>query len=163
MQHFTLLFLSAALLVLAGCQTTTKPEVATKPAATATTPLPHNAANRMSVRPAVSAASVPSLPVTTVLLNSWGSAPICNALDESDRMRDAQAERRACAAPIGQKVTWNNPDTGASGTVVAIRDGYDASGAYCRDFVQTLTVKGQTQQRQSKACQRSDGSWAAGS
>lgn len=59
----------------------------------------------------------------------------------------------------GQQITWNNPQSGNSGTITPIRDGYAASGSYCRRFQQTITVGGQKQQAYGKACQQPDGSW----
>ena len=80
-------------------------------------------------------------------------------LDSGDRMAAAKAVARVQTAPIGQQVTWNNPDSGNSGTIVAIREGYAASGAYCREFQQTVTTGGAPQQSYGKACQQPDGSW----
>jgi len=80
-------------------------------------------------------------------------------LDDGDRAAEASAERRAFVAPIGQQVTWNNPQNDHAGTITPLRDGYDAAGTYCREFRQTTTVGGQNQQSYAKACQQPDGSW----
>jgi surface antigen len=46
------------------------------------------------------------------------------------------------------------------GTVTATRDGTDqATGAYCREYQQTVVVGGQTQQAYGTACRQPDGSW----
>jgi len=94
-----------------------------------------------------------------VLLGGWAGNEIGSSLDQADRQKDQQAEKRAYNAPIGQQVTWNNPDSGASGTIIPIHDGYTNNGAYCRDFSQTITVNGQQRHGADKACQQPDGSW----
>ena len=81
------------------------------------------------------------------------------ALDESDRHEAAKALARATTAPLGQKVTWSNPQSGHSGVIIPLHDAYDASGAYCREFQQTLVFSGEQKQTRAKACQQQDGSW----
>ncbi len=96
-----------------------------------------------------------------VLLGAWAGDRIGASLNDSDRSHDRMAENRAYTAPIGQQVTWANPDTSASGTITPYHDGYSANGAYCRDFQQSVSVNGQQQQGRVKACQQPDGSWQA--
>ena len=61
---------------------------------------------------------------------------------------------------IGQQVAWRNPDNGNQGTVTPIREGNDTStGAYCREYQQTVTVNGRTEQAYGTACRQPDGSW----
>lgn len=80
-------------------------------------------------------------------------------VDDADRRRAESAEKRAYTAPVGQQITWNNPENGNSGTITPVRDGYAANGAYCREFQQTIIVGGKQQQGFGKACQQPDGSW----
>lgn len=94
-----------------------------------------------------------------VLLGGWLGNEIGSSLDRADRVEARQAESRAYAAPIGQQITWNNPQSGNSGTITPTRDGYASNGAYCREFQQTITVGGQRQQGYGRACQQPDGSW----
>jgi surface antigen len=94
-----------------------------------------------------------------VLLGGWAGNEIGAEMDNNDRMKDRQAEQRAYTAPVGQQVTWNNPDTGHSGTILPVHDGYAPTGAYCRDFQQTILIDGQQRQGYGKACQQPDGSW----
>jgi surface antigen len=82
-------------------------------------------------------------------------------MSEADRAHNREAENRASHAPIGQMVTWNNPADGNSGTIVAMHDGYSPSGAYCREYRQSVTIAGQQRQGQVKACQQADGGWKA--
>lgn len=89
-----------------------------------------------------------------LLGNSIGAS-----LDNADRAQMASAESRAYNAPVGQQITWNNPQSGNSGVIVPVRDGYDRGGAYCREFNQKVTIGGQTQSAYGTACQQPDGSW----
>lgn len=97
--------------------------------------------------------------LTGVLLGGFLGNMAGGTIDDRDRERAAAAEQRAYTAPIGQQITWNNPNNGNSGTIVPTRDGYDQSGAYCREFQQTIVVSGRQQQGYGKACQQPDGSW----
>ncbi len=81
------------------------------------------------------------------------------SMDEVDRIQAQQAQVQAASAPIGQTIVWNNPGTGNSGSVTPVRDGTTASGDYCREFQQTVTIGGRTQQTYGTACRQSDGTW----
>jgi surface antigen len=80
-------------------------------------------------------------------------------LDKADQAAMVGAEQRAHAAPIGQTITWNNPDTGNHGTVTPTRDGTASNGQYCREYQQTVVVAGKEQQAYGTACRQPDGSW----
>lgn len=97
--------------------------------------------------------------LTGVLLGGFLGNMAGSTVDERDRDMAARAERRAYSAPVGQQITWNNPNNGNSGVIVPVRDGYDQGGAYCREFQQTITVGNQKQQGYGRACQQPDGSW----
>ncbi len=94
-----------------------------------------------------------------VVLGGWLGNEIGASLDKADRAEISRAESRAYSAPIGQQITWNNPQSGNAGTITPVRDGYASDGAYCREFQQTITVGGQKQQGYGRACQQPDGSW----
>lgn len=94
-----------------------------------------------------------------VVLGGWLGNEIGASLDKADYAYMGSANSRAYAAPIGQQITWNNPQSGNAGTITPIRDGYANDGAYCREFQQSITVGGQKQQGYGRACQQPDGSW----
>jgi len=94
-----------------------------------------------------------------VVLGGWLGNEIGASLDNADRAAMGGATSRAYSAPIGQQITWNNPQSGNAGTITPVRDGYANDGAYCREFQQTITVGGQKQQGYGRACQQPDGSW----
>ena len=81
------------------------------------------------------------------------------SLDELDRLKSDQAYKSAQTAPVGQTISWNNPDSGNRGTVTPVRDGTSSSGQYCREFQQTVTIGNKTEEAYGTACRQPDGSW----
>lgn len=81
------------------------------------------------------------------------------SMDELDRMKAHQAQEYAYAAPIGESIVWNNPDSGNYGNVTSVRDGYTDSGRYCREFQTEVTVDGGKEQGYGTACRQEGGSW----
>ena len=72
----------------------------------------------------------------------------------------SRASQQAVAAPIGETITWSNPQSGNYGTVTPTREGYQSTtGAYCREYQQEIVVGGQRQQGYGQACRQPDGSW----
>lgn len=95
-----------------------------------------------------------------VLLGALVGSEVGASLDQADRMYMQQAQTKAYSAPIGEQIAWNNPESGNSGTYVAVKDGTSkTSGRYCREYQQTVTVGGQQQSAYGTACQQPDGSW----
>lgn len=94
-----------------------------------------------------------------VLIGALVGSEIGRTMDEVDRQRAQQAYTQATTAPVGQTITWSNPETGNYGTVTPTRDGTKATGEYCREFQQTVVVGGQQEQAYGVACRRPDGSW----
>lgn len=68
-----------------------------------------------------------------------------------------QAQIDATTAPVGSTIIWN--EANASGGVSVLRDGHSSAGEYCREFLQTVTVGGRSEQGYGTACQQPDGSW----
>ncbi len=94
-----------------------------------------------------------------VLIGALVGSQIGRGLDDVDKMKANQAITKAQAAPLGETIAWNNPNTGNSGTITPVRDGTSSSGAYCREFQQSVTVGGKTQDAYGTACRQPDGSW----
>jgi surface antigen len=59
----------------------------------------------------------------------------------------------------GETSTWNNPDSGNSGTITPQTTYKDDDGKDCRDFESTITVDGKTEVAHGRACRQPDGSW----
>lgn len=93
------------------------------------------------------------------LLGAYVGSEVGKSLDKADQAYAGRAEARAHTAPIGQTISWNNPDSGNSGTYVPVRDGTDQSGNYCREYQTSVNIGGQTEQAYGTACRQPDGSW----
>ena len=94
-----------------------------------------------------------------VLLGGLMGSEIGRSMDDVDRMKANQAITHAQSAPLGETITWNNPNNDHSGTITPTRDGYSNTGNYCREFNQTVTIGGKTQDAYGVACRQPDGTW----
>ena len=95
-----------------------------------------------------------------VLAGAWLGNEVGKSLDRADRIAAARtAQVTLESAPTGQTATWSNPDSGHSGTVTPVRTYQEPSGAYCREYQQSVTVGGQTERAYGTACRQPDGSW----
>ncbi len=94
-----------------------------------------------------------------VLLGALIGSDIGKSLDQADMMYADQANVQAHNVPVGETISWNNPESGNSGAVTPTRDGYSSAGRYCREYQQTIVVGGQEQKAFGTACQQPDGSW----
>ncbi|HYE50324.1 MAG TPA: RT0821/Lpp0805 family surface protein [Azospirillaceae bacterium] len=93
------------------------------------------------------------------LLGALAGSEIGASLDRADRLALEQNTQRAYSAPLNQPIVWNNPNNGNSVVVTPTREGRTTGGSYCREFQQTITVGGRTEQAYGTACQQPDGSW----
>ncbi|MBP7670622.1 RT0821/Lpp0805 family surface protein [Ferrovibrio sp. MS7] len=94
------------------------------------------------------------------MLGALLGSEVGKSLDNADRQYLGQANQRAFeTARSGTAVTWRNPDSGNYGTVVPQPAYQTASGDYCREFQQTISVGGQSQQGYGTACRQPDGTW----
>ncbi len=94
------------------------------------------------------------------LLGALIGSEIGRSMDEVDRMQAEQAYGQAQAAPIGQTIAWDNPDTGNYGSVTPTREGKQTgTGQYCREFQQTVVIGGKQEDAYGIACRQPDGSW----
>jgi surface antigen len=83
------------------------------------------------------------------------------ALDDEDRRRAYAAQMQALdAGPSGAPVAWRNPDDGRYGNVVP-GPAYQANGATCRQYTETIYIDGSPQIARGTACRNPDGTWTA--
>ncbi len=94
-----------------------------------------------------------------VLLGTLVGSEIGRSLDAADRMQMEQAQQESYARPIGETVSWSNPESGNSGTYTATREGTSNLGRYCREYTQTIYIDGQAETGVGTACQNDDGTW----
>ncbi|MEZ5918602.1 MAG: RT0821/Lpp0805 family surface protein [Alphaproteobacteria bacterium] len=94
-----------------------------------------------------------------VLLGTLLGSEIGRSLDQADMAYANQAAHRAYSAPVGETISWNNPESGNYGTYTPVRDGRSSTGRYCREYQQTIIVGGRKEEGYGTACQQPDGSW----
>lgn len=94
-----------------------------------------------------------------VLLGALVGSEIGKSLDRADMAYANRAQQRAYTAPVGETISWSNPESGNYGTYTPTREGRSTSGRYCREYSQTINVGGRQQQAYGQACQQPDGSW----
>lgn len=82
---------------------------------------------------------------------------ILNYLNEEQQREHEAAQIAATTAPIGERIIWQ--ENGASGSVVATREGTTSSGRYCREFQQDVSIGGRNEEAYGTACRNPDGSW----
>jgi len=62
----------------------------------------------------------------------------------------------------GTPVSWNNPSTGARGTVTPVRTWKTANGTYCRSYRERIRLAtGKTVSNEGVACRTSNAVWKA--
>jgi surface antigen len=93
------------------------------------------------------------------LLGALVGSEIGRTMDDVDKMKAERAYTQATAAPVGEEIAWANPDSGNHGAVEPTRDGTSSSGKYCREFRQSVTIGGQSEEAYGVACRQPDGSW----
>lgn len=94
-----------------------------------------------------------------VLVGALIGSEIGKSLDNADRQYMSGAVSQAHNAPVGEPISWNNPQSGNHGTILATKDGYSSSGKYCREYQQTIYVGGKEETAYGQACRQPDGSW----
>ena len=94
-----------------------------------------------------------------VFIGALLGSEIGRSMDDVDRLKAEQAINQAHSTPIGNTITWNNAESGNSGTVTPTRDGTSDSGEYCREFQQTVVIGGKTEEGYGIACRQPDGTW----
>jgi surface antigen len=96
---------------------------------------------------------------TGVFIGALIGSKIGRYLDEVDRIRARDANIMAQTSPIGQRISWSNPQSNHYGNTIATRDGHSKSGKYCREFYQTISIGNRTEKAYGTACRQPDGSW----
>jgi surface antigen len=95
-----------------------------------------------------------------VLLGGLMGGAIGDALDQRDKELAYQQQQSALeSSGVGQTSTWQNPDSGNSGTYTPTRTYQNSQGQPCREFQQTIQVAGNSEEGFGTACRQSDGTW----
>ena len=94
------------------------------------------------------------------LAGAYLGSEVGKSLDKADRLAMKQTAQTALEKnQIGQTSKWSNPDSGNNGDVTPTRTYKTASGNSCREYQQTVTIGGKTEQAFGRACRQPDGSW----
>ncbi len=94
------------------------------------------------------------------LAGAYMGSEVGKSLDRADRLAMQQTSQNALETnPVGRASSWRNPDSGHSGTVTPTRTYQTASGENCREYQQTVTIAGKTENAYGKACRQPDGTW----
>lgn len=95
-----------------------------------------------------------------VVLGALIGSEIGASLDRADMNHMSRAQTNAHSAPIGQTISWNNPDSGHGGDITPVRDGKDTtSNRYCREYKNTIIIDGREEIGVGTACQNPDNTW----
>jgi surface antigen len=102
--------------------------------------------------------------IAAIMLGTLAGAAIGNSLGASLDRVDKQymtstSQNTLESARTGQTMQWRNPDSGHYGTITPTNTIQTNDGRYCREYTQTVSVGGKTQQAYGKACRQPDGTW----
>jgi surface antigen len=89
------------------------------------------------------------------------SNPLSRALDSED-WRRAKAALSTALDPQGngETVNWDNPQSGAKGSFVAVAAAYPADDGICRAFISNVSAKQAAESLQGTACRDKLGEWS---
>jgi surface antigen len=71
----------------------------------------------------------------------------------------ARAAAAQALATDGKSVPWQNPSTGARGTITPIANAYTQDGFVCRDFLASYVHQGAESWLQGEGCRVHQGKW----
>ncbi|MCB1385907.1 MAG: hypothetical protein KDJ80_08185 [Nitratireductor sp.] len=81
------------------------------------------------------------------------------APSDTDAIRTAVAGAMAAEGDAGYLLSWDNPETGNSGTISAINEFAGSQGLACREFSTTLDNYAGVTLYRGEACESRKGSW----
>lgn len=94
------------------------------------------------------------------VLGAIAGSEIGRVMDENDRLRAEQATQEALEFyPSGDAVSWDNPDSGYSGSTVPQPAFRSDTGETCRRYTQTIEIDGQLERAEGVACRQPNGYW----
>ena len=94
------------------------------------------------------------------LAGAWLGGSVGRRLDAADRQyMQTTTQQSPETNKSGYQSEWINPDSGNKGTVTPQPAYKNADDRYCREFRQTVTIAGKTEEAYGTACRQPDGSW----
>ncbi len=98
------------------------------------------------------------------VLGVFLGSEVGKSLDKADQTYASQTHQKALEkSPTGNTEEWRDPDSGHSGSVTPTYTFRKGDGQYCREYQQTVTVGGRTENAYGTACRQPDGSWQVAS
>ena len=82
---------------------------------------------------------------------------LLDMVDEQAQREHEAAQIAATTAEVGERIYWDTDD--AHGYVETTRQGTSSRGLQCREYQQSITVGGETEEAYGSACLQPDGSW----
>lgn len=93
------------------------------------------------------------------LIGALVGSEVGKSLDRADKLQMERSTQTALeTAPSGRATSWNNPDSGHSGTITPTSTFYRGD-LPCREFTSMVTIDGKNQPAKGTACRQSDGTW----
>jgi surface antigen len=87
-------------------------------------------------------------------------SPLYRGLDDGDLARMTPTLQETLETKLsGETGSWHNERTNRSGQVQPLRTFRTASGYFCRDFQESITVNGPPESRVRTACRNQEGIW----
>ena len=93
------------------------------------------------------------------LLGAFLGSEIGSSLDRADQAYAGRAVQQAYAAPIGQQIVWDNPESGNSGAIVPIQRAVRQTQTLIAGNTANGYCRGQNPTGFGQACRQPDGSW----
>ena len=98
--------------------------------------------------------------VVGTFLGAVAGDAIGKKLTEADKVIAGRSLNESLEyAKTDEPTTWNNPDTGHSGSTIPTRTVIVESGQPCREFTSTVNIGGKPEEAYGYACRQADGSW----
>jgi len=94
----------------------------------------------------------------SISATSKTAAPVA-ALPNDNDLDFARAAAVQAMGADGKSVPWENPHTGARGTITLIANAYTQGGFVCRDFLVSYVRQGAESWLQGEGCRVHKGKW----
>jgi surface antigen len=98
-------------------------------------------------------------PVATAGTSNADKAPHADKAPQADASLRAAARELVARNYTTTSLPWENPQTGARGTVTPLAKAYTQAGLTCRDFLASYIQDGAESWLQGEACRGEGGGW----
>jgi surface antigen len=97
--------------------------------------------------------------ITGSIPSSTAKTAAVAGLPNDNDLELARAAAAQALATDGKSVPWENPSTGARGTITPIANAYTQDGFVCRDFLASYVHQGAESWLQGEGCRVHQGKW----